>query len=274
MRQPSFLIVLTAAAVLSTAGAVMYRARAIQYERQWSEAMEQLATLNTPRLQTAPSRMSTLPRRVVNPEDGSDLLGEQDRLISDLLGELEQRERHIDELRQAATAPRGFPSPEDRRQQLEAMRETDPERYAEIIARQEAFRERMQEAFADRAAILLAGDSATRSPAEAARFEQLIETLQKTWDLADRLASPETPPEERRALREELMETSRELRPMLAEERERRLIELGLSSGYSPEEARIFSDYIQQTFEATSIQRLPGVRGGTRPERGGTGSGP
>lgn len=244
---------------------IHYRARARYYERQWGEAMEQLATRNTPRPAARQPAHPPAPARVTPDTDLTELHLEQDGLIAELIEELARRDRQVAEMERVAAGARRLPSPEERRQQLEALRETDPERYADIVARQEAFRERMQEAFAGRAAVLHEVDPATMSRAELRQHQHLMETLQTSWDLAEKMMSADTAPEDRREIREQLVEVSQELRPLLDDERNRRLVELGLSSGYSPEEAQIFSDYIRQTFEATSMQRLPGMRGGPRP---------
>lgn len=256
--------ILLATTALCAGAMFHYRTRARHYEQQWSEAMEQLAARNTPRVQTRQTARPPVPGRESTGADLSDLHLEQDGLIAELIDELAQRDRQLAEMERVTAGTRRLPTPEERRQQFETLRETDPERYAEIIARQEAFRERMQEAFAGRAAVLHEIDPASMSQAELRQHRHLMETLQASWDLAQRMMSDDLPPEERRQIREQLVEVSQELRPLLADERNRRLVELGLSSGYSPEEARVFSEYIQQTFDATSAQRIPGMRGGPR----------
>lgn len=251
----SFAVLLIAAAV---SGLAYYRHQASVYEDRWTEALDQLtAALKTPRVNRHPE--TPLPEA---PEPIHETRWAPDPEIETLRAELAEKEAELERLRAAQSRPQ-FPSAEERKKQMEELKQTDPEKYEELISRREAFRDRIENAFAQRAALLIDRDTNEMNEKELAHYEQMLNALERSWQLTEKMTDPETSPEERRELRQEMQETSRELRPLLSEERTRRLEELGTASGYSENEAEAFADYIQSVYQATSLPG-GGMRGPTR----------
>ncbi|MFA7257497.1 MAG: hypothetical protein WC047_07995, partial [Kiritimatiellales bacterium] len=242
--------------LVSTGTAVFYKIQASHYEAGWFEALGQMETsMGTLCTVRTPEAASVLPAR-----REETISTPQDLLIEELLAQIDEKDRQIENLENTSVQPRRSPIPsfEDRRKQLEELKTTNPEEYEKIIQRREELRNRIQETFATKAADLLDRDTANLSKQEKVRYENMLNLMDETWQLTEQLTSPETPPEERREIRQELSEKTKELRPLLQEERETRFIELGLSSGYSEIEAAEFAKYINTTIRATS---LPGGGG-------------
>jgi hypothetical protein len=248
--------------VAAGSGAVYYKLRAANFEARWTESMEQLAkAIAAPR----PAKL-TEPEPVPVPVPKSNVNAPsaalQDEIIR-LQAELEEKDQQIADLQSNRTRRPELPSPEEREAQMEELKRTDPEKYEEIMIRREEMRERMQTAFAERAATLLERASGNLTEEEQAQQDYMFQTLEETWQLAEKMASSDTSSEEKQEIRKELFEKSMELRPLLEDERQRQLYELGVSSGYSESEAEEFVNYINETFRATSMP----FGGGRRPGR-------
>lgn len=258
--------ILSCVLLASAGGAVYYRSQAVKYERRWGEAMEQLAdTLRD----SKPFRAREKPVPGI-PKSATVIDTTREHQIAGLLAELEEKQRQIETLTQAAKKQANtnrFPNAGDRQRQLEELKENDPEKYEEIIARREEMRNQMQNNFAQKAISLLDRDTSTLSGKELDHYEQMLNNMDTAWTLLEKMTSPDTPPEERREIRQELAETAQELQPILKEERERRFVELGVESGYSETEAKAFAEYIGNTIQATSLQPFAGRRGPPRSGR-------
>ncbi|HMP74434.1 MAG TPA: hypothetical protein PKE55_14345 [Kiritimatiellia bacterium] len=193
--------------------------------------------------------------------------------IDALRAELEDRERLLQTLRAqlaASSEPRQprepRPSWED---QLQSIRENDPERYAEIIARREEARREVNDAFARKAAHFLNRDTSLMTDQDAEDYNLMLELLHETWVLADRMREVSSI-DEGRELRRELMERTSLLRPLLREQRDREFNDLARQLGYDDQGAREFVAYINEMLDITSL-RPPGWGG--RGGRGGQGWG-
>lgn len=245
--------------LFSCGGAIYYKLQAADYGARWAEAMDRLArTIRSPQ----PLETTDAPLTVYTPgtNDPSAVGAE----LNALLLELEQKDRELAELKSHTnriSRTRGFPSAAERQARMEKLMETDPEEYEKQMARREEMRTRIQTAFAERAATLLNRTPSGLSEEEETEREVMLHTLDEIWNLSDQLTSQETEPADRREIMREVFEKSREIRPLLENERERQLYDLGTASGYSEEEAEVFVDYINETLKATSLPMSGRSRG-------------
>lgn len=145
---------------------------------------------------------------------------------------------------------------------LESLRETDPERYNEIVERREQMRERVDQAFTRRTDFLLNQDVSDLGVEEQADHKRLVELLYETWALAERQRGEQTREESMQAWRT-LRDNARELEPLMRKARDRELVSLAKSVGYTEADAAVFSDYIKDVFEITSLTGglMPGGAG-------------
>ena len=237
--------------LISISGAVYYKIQASDYEARWGEAMSQLETaLRTPK-QFRPEERA-LPDHFTAQDNPAD----QEDLMTALRAELQEKEALITRLTARTNSNNrtsGFRSPAEQQAKLEELKNTDPKKYEELMARREEFRQSIQNAFSQKAATLLDRDTTNLDEKELAQYETMLTLMNETWELTERMTSPETPPEERREIRETLAEKTKELRPLLQDERESRFIDLGLASGYTAEEAVSFAKFIDATIHATSL---------------------
>lgn len=258
-----FLSLLVSALLISSGSAVYYRTKALDYETRWSEAMRQLETaLRTPKQFRAVKK--PIDSAVAVPEHPEDLNGE----ILTLRAELEEKNALIGRLTartNSTVSVFGFASTAEKQSLLEEMKKTDPEKYTELMARREESRQNIQNAFAQKAVTLLNRDTSNLDKEQLAQYKTMLNLMNETWQLTEKITAPETPREERQEIRQLLTEKTKELRPLLQNERDSRFIELGLASGYTAEEAESFAKYIDDTIQATTIPG-GGSRGGRRPE--------
>ncbi len=191
--------------------------------------------------------------------------------LAKLRRELEEKEAALAEARRR---PDGRSSRTNFWQRMENLKETDPERYAEMQKRREEFQTHVQDRFADQSSFLLNLDASTMSAESAKNHEQLIALLAENWDLFNKMQDPNT--EDRRALVERMREIRGSMDDMLRIEREMVLQNYGAHMGCSNAEAKEFSETIQYIFDMTSARgMLPrGPRSGFRsPPRSDQGGG-
>lgn len=255
---PVTIACLTVALLAAGGSALYYRNLASNYETSLDDAMAKLAeAIRTP----APSKAASVAEPVLSSSaDSAD--------INALLEQLAATEQELETLRTASNrearqTPRERRAPIDWEARMEDMKQNDPERYAEMIARRDEMRNRMQSAFAERAATLLNHTPINLTESEAADRELMFQTLENTWALSEKLADENLTMEERGEIFRTLRENGEVLQPLLEDERTRQLHDLGLTSGYSEEEADQFVDYINDTLEATSMG-FRGFAGGGR----------
>ena len=243
-----------ALALLAAGGsAIYYHNLAADYETRWSDAMSKLAgAMRT----AAPS--SAVDHPVI-------LESNNDAQISALLEKLADKEQELETLRSATNrverTRRDRPERIDWEARIEQMKEENPEQYAAMEARRQEIQNHIQSAFAERASILLNHTPANMTDKEAARRDLMFQTLEETWTLTEQMTSGELTAEERRTAFQTLRENAATLQPLLEEERDRQLYDLGLSSGYSESAAAEFVDYINDTLEATSMGGIGRGRG-------------
>jgi hypothetical protein len=244
---------LTLALLGSLSGAVYYKMRASDYESRWADAMKQLeTTLSTPKKVRETELL--LPTAASGASDTDEIATLRARLQEkdDLLAQLSSLTNRDDRAR----GPR---SPEEMQARMEELKKTDPTRYEEMMARREEFRQNMQKSFSDRAATLLNRDTSRMSPDKLAQYQNMLDLVNTSWELSEKISSPDLSAEERLETWQMLRETADALRPLLESERKQRFEELAVSSGYSESDAALFAQYINDTITATSI---PGGRGG------------
>jgi len=238
-------------------GAVYYKIQASDYEHRWGEAMDQLESALR-----IPKQFQSLPAAPViiadNPTD-------QEKQIITLLTDLQKKDDLIARLTartNGSVRAGGF----EQQSRLEEMKTTDPKQYEELMARREAFRQNVQNTFAQKAATLLDRDVSARNKEELAQYELMLKALDETWKLTEKLMSPDLSQEDRREVRQELTQKTQELQPLLRDERNKQFYELGKASGYSDTEAQAFADYINATIQATSLPSGGRSRNGPPPD--------
>jgi len=157
----------------------------------------------------------------------------------------------------------------DRGAWLEDLKRDDPERYQEIVRRREEARQRVNDAFARKAAHFLENDTSGMTEEERRQHEHMLHLLDETWKLADHLRT-DPPREERREVMRTMRENMVELQPMLDAERDKEFYRLGLDMGYAEGDALAFVDYLNEVLEVTSMRPVwEAMRpmGGFRPPR-------
>lgn len=253
--------------VLASSAAVHYRAVARRYQRLYLDVPAVSNPVTRDGVQASAVKDTSLPLSPpVSAGDG----GEQDGRIEELEELVRIQESRIAALQgqrrmdRSSEDPDEAPEPRrDRTNWMEALRESDPDRYAEIAQRREAYQRRVQDSFARKAAHFLHRDVDQLSDTEREEHEILLGLLGETWQLSERLQESDLSREERSQLRRELMENARTLRPILEEERDREFYELGRQLGYDEGGAGEFVDYINDMLEITSFGSIGG-RGGRR----------
>ncbi len=156
----------------------------------------------------------------------------------------------------------------ERRDRMAELRENDPERYEQMMEQRAAFRQRVQDGFARQTAHFLYRDRDHMSAEEQQTYDYMLGLLGETWQLADRAQDAELSREERREMSQRLMQNTRELRPLLAEQRDREFHQMALQLGYDNTGAVEFVDYINEMIDMTTLSGpWMGRRGRRGPER-------
>jgi len=164
------------------------------------------------------------------------------------------------------------PQRESWEDRIARMKEEDPEGYAEMIKRREEFQETIKYNLAERTATFMDLDTANMTEEERASHELLVEKMATIWALTDQFNNPEQPPD-RDAMRE-LFAISREVRPLMDQERTIMFKQLGTDLGYEGGDAQDFATHVEDIISATSLQSIMpsgGGRGGSSGGRGGGG---
>jgi len=145
-------------------------------------------------------------------------------------------------------------------ERLEKLKETDPEQYKAIIASREAARQKIQAAFAEKAAYLLSVDTSSMTEEESANYAKMTQILGQMWELSQRMQTDLTP-EERQQLRTQLRQDTQTLDPLLLAQRDKEWLSIGQQAGYSPDDARAFADYLNKVTDMTSMRNsFPNMR--------------
>ena len=164
------------------------------------------------------------------------------------------------------------PQRESREDRMARMKAEDPEGYAEMIKRREEFQEKMKYNLAERTATFMDLDTANMTEEERTNHELLVEKMASIWEMTDQFNDPEQPPD-RDAMRE-LFAITREVRPLMEQERTIMFKQLGTDLGYEGGDAQDFATHVEDIISATSLQSIMphgGGRGGS--SGGGRGGG-
>ncbi len=257
MKRFSLIIVLGLLAVGSVGAAVYYRSSAVRWRTQATEALAMMQA---------------------QPTEAAPVVTGEDERVKALEQALAEREAELAELRAqeepvttAAASPESTervaaaePEPVNRRNRMEELRETDPERYAQIQEQRAAFRQRVQDSFARQTAHFLYRDRDQMSTEELEVYDYMLGLLGETWQLTDRMQDPDLERDERRDIGRRLFENARELRPLLEEQRDREFYDMAVQLGYDSDNAMQFVDYINEMIEVTSLTGPWMRRGGGR----------
>jgi len=182
------------------------------------------------------------------------LLQRSEDTVRRLQGEA-QRQRN----EQANRPPEGPRSPE---QWMEALRQSDPERYAAMqaeqqqreVARQEA-RERLKESLDEKSTFLNEVEAEAATGEEKEAYQKMIGLLAESYNLSEKMRS-DLPRGERREAMHALRERMTVLEPMLEAERDKEWRRLGSELGYDEAGAEKFAAYLNEVVDITSMENV------------------
>ena len=241
-----------------SAGMVMhYRSEAIRYQHQYIDASLELAAVRD-RLQRTPTALRTAPRPERIVADENDVLLDE---LSVFNGESDN-ERPFMAQRPASqnfvstpVSGAGEPPP-GRGNWMEELRQNDPARYEQIMQQRAAAQQRVQDFFARQSAHFLSQDRSSMSAGDQDRYDQMLGLLAETWNAVNVMQDDEATREQRQEAAGELRDRVRSLQPMLREQRDRQLHQLGRELGYNESEATEFVEYIYDLMDITSVQSM------------------
>jgi len=258
-------VVCLAAALGATGTALYFRNRAANAEERL-KAREAMAAL----VEAAPP-VANVATTVSAPRDAGDLLprvyeleaalAERDALIAAMMQEVafpdENRQRNNGGGRQNFQG------------NMQNLAVTDPQRFAEIQAQRDAFRQRMEQALADRKNFF-DRDPSTLTADMQGTYAAVRSLLDEAEELGRLMQSQDLSQDERReagAARRELQER---LDPLLQNVRRDEIMKLGADMGYSLVQQRQLVEYINLVYDVTSsAPRMGGGPGGGGGNRGG-----
>lgn len=254
-------VVLAGSLLTTSSLAIFFGIRAEKYRDQWHAARAEAQNLREKRRPvnsadpaliftgTAPNKPSS-----ETPNDNSAWL--RDR-IRELETALEAKGDPTMSPRQRSTNSPPDEAHRSRRPDtsLEELKNSDPEKYEEIMKYREEAKQRINDSFAEKAAQLLNKDFSGMTGEEKEEYNLMLQLLDETWKLADRLQS-DPPREERDEIRKILFENMIMLEPMLKNERQREFYNLGVKFGYNEEEALSLVNYLNYVIDSTSMRNI------------------
>jgi len=141
------------------------------------------------------------------------------------------------------------------------LRESDPQRYAEIRERMRNLNERMNSAMGHQQEFLSALATDQMSEDQAASHEAFLELLARNREILGLMeVNPET--ENAGELRRELRENMRQVGELLGVEREIALQAMARDLGYEGEAIPQFQQYVESILDMTSVRSLWSGRSG------------
>lgn len=156
---------------------------------------------------------------------------------------------------------------------MENLRTNDPQRYAELQQRREAFQQNMQNAWTQASNYFRNRDTSKMSPADQEEYSAMINLLGQVSALNRQLESG-LPPEVRQEVMSNLRSNVAAVVPLLENERNREYYDAALAMGHNEQEAATLVGYINQITSNTSLRViLPGVRIGRTRDGGLPGAG-
>jgi len=145
--------------------------------------------------------------------------------------------------------------PEERRNWLENLQTSDPERYKEIMEQRETARQAAKYDIAKKAAHFLIRDDVEMTEQEAEQYTRMMTLLEDSMKLTEQL-NAELPQDQRREIGRDLRRNMRELSPLLESERDKELYRVGKDLGYTDEDAAGFALYIRDVIDVTSVNSI------------------
>jgi hypothetical protein len=145
--------------------------------------------------------------------------------------------------------------PEERRNWLENLQTSDPERYKEIMEQRETARQAAKYDIAKKAAHFLIRDDVEMSEQEAEQYTRMMTLLEDSMKLTEQL-NADLPQDQRREIGRDLRHNMRELSPLLESERDKELYRIGKDLGYTDEDAAGFALYIRDVIDVTSVNSI------------------
>ena len=284
MKKSSLTIGLSATTLLFLAAAGGASALAWQYRERATKAERNLKVQS---LMPVTTVTELRPTPVIVAADNSDLHAR----ILELEAALAERDAYINAMTQESAfaqednAPRRNPGNNNNaggggRPNFENLAQTDPQRYAEIQAQRDAFRQRMEQAMADRKSFFERAPE-TLSADMQGTYAAVRSLLDQSEQFGQLMMSPDLSPEERRELGTATRELMERLNPLLQNVRREELMSLAAGMGYNTAGQRQFADYVDKMFEVTTQAPTrfgggPGGGfggGGNNNNRGGAGGG-
>lgn len=259
-------LLLLASFVAAGAIALLYARSAADTANRLEEARLELSEIKTENQHLRHELKECAGKTAPPPRISLDLLDSSSNRIAELKAQISKLEKALEERaeeilalrsdlsnsrRQQENPPR--PPWRNREERMEELKVSDPERYAQIMQEREESRKRMQKAFADKASHFLDRDTASMTEEEAAQHAYMLQLLQATWSLAEKMRSGLSR-EQRRELLPQMRDNVTELIPLLDEERDRQFLQLGRDFGYTEEEAIEFVDYMNEVIDITSMR--------------------
>lgn len=268
MKSSTLSMGLAAVAILFLAAAFGASAMAWHYYGRATSAEARLKTIPgvpTTLTKVAPAHVETV--RTENNDRVRELeaaLAERDALIADMTREEPPAPPEEEPQRSSRRNNNGSRNFQRNREELAR---TDPERYAEIQAQREAFRQRMEQAAADRKSFFTNRDMTTLSTEMQETYTSVQSLLGQMDELVQLMQTPDLTQEERREIGGAMRDVQRQLEPLMQVAREDELRSLAADMGYDANGQDQFTEYVKKVFEITS------GGGGMRGPGGGFGGG-
>jgi hypothetical protein len=255
--------VVLAAFLASVSVAVHYKRQGAYYRQQW-ESVRPTPPAASDLSRAEPSETAPPPRLHPDAATGTSQaslaqtgLSPLQEQVHQLEVQLIERDALIASLRQAATNRSAvrFAGRRDDAARQDALKASDPKLYAEIEKRRQEARQTVQNAFARRADYLLRQDTSNMAQEEKEQYEQMVRLLDDTWKLSAQVQSVAAP-EQRWDIMRTIRDNMINLDPLLTAQRNREFYNLGLSSGYSAEDAAALVVYLNDVIDLTSTHTL------------------
>jgi hypothetical protein len=242
-----------------------YRRVAIEANNR---VVEQTLLIQDLRAASAPQPIPPAPRAPVFPERSaqslsSNALADLKRQVSELQASVQARDAALASLRQSMTNAQPAEGWRRREEWLEELRTNDPAQYDQIMKEREEARQRVKDSFARKAAHFLEHDTSLMNDTEKQQYNQMLQLLDETWALSDKLRAENLPRDERREIWGQMRDNMRTLSPMLDAERDKEFYNVAMDLGYNEAEAAEFVSYLTNIIDVTSMRSV--FQGGRGP---------
>ena len=252
----------TAVCLAAALGASVYawqcnaRATAAERDLKLSEALNSVAPAGVSQPTSARPSFPV----AADSADMSELLAH----LKDLEAALDERDALIATMMEQAAVTTGRNNGGGRNNgpnNFQNLAQTDPQRFADMQARREEFRQRMEQAMENRKSFF-ERDPETLSPAMKGTYATISTLLDELAALGQNMQSPDLTPQERRDLGAATRELQEQLRPLLENARRDELMSLAREMGHDVRGQRQFADYVQNLFDNTASGPPMGGPGG------------